>query len=135
MVRYTLPLLLLALAGCDAQHAHIFGDPPALTAREAAEISDTLKGLTPGKPQSCIEQSRVTQVQKYTNTILYEYSPREIYRVTTTPGCSGLRYGDILVTHTTTGELCSGDIVRTVSPGANMPSGTCALGMFTPYRR
>jgi hypothetical protein len=111
------------------------GNPSALTAKEASEINDLLKGLSPGEPQSCIQQTRVTQSHAFTNTILYEYSPREIYRVTTTPGCTGLRYGDIIVSRTPSGNLCRGDIIRTVSPGSSIPSGSCALGDFIPYRR
>ncbi|MGN6374125.1 MAG: hypothetical protein ACTHMG_01080 [Sphingomonas sp.] len=134
MTRRVLPLALLLLAGC-AGNSGAPHNPDALTAKEAGEIADTLKDLTPGKPQSCIDQSRIRDVQKYTDTILYVYSRREIYRNTPTPGCSGLRYGDIIVSRTTSDQLCRGDIIHTVAPGGSGPTGSCALGDFVPYRK
>jgi hypothetical protein len=126
---------VLLLAGCSTHQAGISGDPSGLTARESAEIADALKGMTPGQPVTCIDQSRIRDVRKFTNTILYQYSGREIYRVATTPGCTGLRYGDIIVSHTTSNQLCRGDIIRTRAPNGPGPTGSCALGPFVPYRR
>jgi hypothetical protein len=126
---------ILLLAGCAAQQGGASGDPAGLTAREAGKVAAALKGLTPGQPVTCIDQSRIRDTRKFTNTILYQYSPREIYRVTTTPGCTGLRYGDIIVSRTTTDQLCRGDIIRTAAPNGAGPTGTCALGSFVPYRR
>jgi len=133
VLRRVLLISILLLAGCSTQQAIDHGGGP--TPREAGEIADALKGLTPGAPVTCIDQSRVENVRKFTDTILYFYSPREIYRVTTTPGCTGLRYGDPIVSRTPTDRLCRGDIVRTVAPGAAGPTGSCALGSFVPYRR
>lgn len=135
MLRLVLSAAILLLAGCAAQQGGASGDPAGLTAREAGKIAAALKGLTPGQPVTCIDQSRIRDTRKFTNTILYQYSPREIYRVTTTPGCTGLRYGDIIVSRTTTDQLCRGDIIRTAAPNGAGPTGTCALGSFVPYRR
>lgn len=135
MIRRSLSVAIVLLAGCSAEHAAAPGDPDAQTARDAGKIAAALNGLTPGRPVSCIQQARIRDMKKFTNTILYEYSPREIYRVTTTPGCNGLRYGDIVISRTTTGQLCRGDIIRTAAPNGAGPTGTCALGSFVPYRR
>lgn len=132
MRRLALVSLSLLAAGCAAGA----DAPPGTTnPKQLAEIADALKGLTPGKPLTCIDQSRVQNIKTFENTILYQYSPREIYRNDTSGGCAGLRYGDIVVSRTPTGQLCRGDIIHTVSPGSNMPSGSCGLGSFIPYRR
>ncbi|TPG40476.1 hypothetical protein EAH79_11210 [Sphingomonas koreensis] len=123
--------LLLIVAGCAGS-----AEPSGATnPKQLAEIADALKGLTPGEPTSCIDQTRVRDVKKFENTILYQYSPREIYRNDVTPGCSGLRFGDPIVSRTVTSQLCRGDIIRTFSPGPNTPSGSCALNAFVPYKR
>jgi hypothetical protein len=132
MRRLALISLGLLLAGCAASA----DTPPGTTnPKQLAEIADALKGLTPGKPETCIDQTRVHNIKTFENTILYQYSPREIYRNDTSGGCAGLRYGDIVVSRTPTGQLCRGDIIHTVSPGSRTMSGACGLGSFVPYRR
>jgi isopentenyl phosphate kinase len=125
---------MLLLAGCAAT-AGPADNNGARDAKQIAKIDDALKGLTPGTPQSCIDQSLVRDVKKFQNTILYQYSRREIYRNNTSDGCSGLQYGDVIVSRTMTGQLCSGDIIHTVASGGPGLTGTCALGPFIPYRR
>lgn len=132
MYRLTLPILLL-LAGC-ATGAGDSGEG-ARQPKQIAKVAEALRGLTPGKPQNCIDQSRVQQIKTFENTILYEYSRREIYRNDTSAGCFGLRTGDIVVTRTPSGQLCQGEIIRTVDGGTRTPSGACGLGQFVPYRK
>jgi hypothetical protein len=126
-------IALVLLGGCataESQQAEA-----ERRARAEVEIADTLKGLTAGEPRDCIDQTRVHSVQKFVGTILYEYSPREIYRNNVSNGCFGLAHDDIIVSRTPTTRLCRGEIIETVSPGANMPSGSCVLGDFIPYTR
>jgi hypothetical protein len=125
---------LLLLTGCAA-HGAPGGQPSAMDAKQAAELASTLKGLTPGTPVQCIQQTRVTDMHKFPDMLVYEYSGREKYVNKTAGGCFGLKYGDIVVTRTISGELCSGDIIQTVSPNSRIPSGSCALTDFIPYRR
>lgn len=131
-MRWLALIVPVLLAGC----ATGTNSPPGTTnPKQLAEIADALKGLTPGEPKSCIDQTRVQNVKKFEGTILYVYSPREIYR-NDVDGCQGLRYGDPIVSKTYSGQLCRGDILRTFSPGApHMPSGSCALNSFVPYTR
>jgi hypothetical protein len=127
---FFIPVLL---AGCAANAGPSAG---TTNPKQVAKIADALKGLTPGKPVSCIDQTRIRDLKKFEGTLLYEYSPREIYRNDVDGGCSGLRYGDPVVSKTYSNQLCRGDIIRTFSPGTpNMPSGTCALNSFVPYTR
>jgi len=132
-MRWLALLIPAMLAGCAAGA----DAPPGTTnPKQLAEIADALKGLTPGEPVTCIDQTRVRDVKKFEGTILYQYSSREIYRNDVNGGCQGLRYGDIIVSRTTTNQLCRGDIIHTVSPGApGFPSGSCSLGSFVPYTR
>jgi hypothetical protein len=132
MMRWVALLFPVLIAGCAANAGPQTGtDDP----KQLAKIADALKGLTPGEPTACIDQTRVRDMKKFEGTILYEYSAREIYR-NDVSGCEGLRYGDPIVSKTYSGQLCRGDILRTFSPGAShMPSGSCALTSFVPYTR
>src|SRR3546814_11041499 len=112
----------MLLGGCaTAQNQAAEADRRA---KAEIQIADALKGLTPGEPKSCIDQTRVHNVRKFAGTIIYEYSPREKYRNNVSDGCFGLSRGDILVTKTPTTQLCRGELITTVSPGSRMPSGT-----------
>jgi hypothetical protein len=104
-------------------------------AKDKAQLDKALAGMTPGKPQDCIQPYRARDTSRIGDTILYKYSPREIYRVDTGGGCFGLRRGDAIVTKSTTGQLCRGDIVRTVDLVSHIPSGSCSFGAFIPYRK
>src|SRR3546814_8880230 len=86
----------MLLGGCaTAQNQAAEADRRA---KAEIQIADALKGLTPGEPKSCIDQTRVHNVRKFAGTIIYEYSPREKYRNNVSDGCFGLSRGDILVT-------------------------------------
>jgi len=132
-MRWLALVVPVLIAGCATDA----GAPPGTTnPKQLAEIADALKGLTPGEPVSCIDQTRVRDVKKFEGTILYVYSRREIYRNDVGSGCQGLRYGDPIVSRTPTSQLCRGDILRTFSPSTpSMPSGSCSLASFVPYRR
>lgn len=122
----------LSLVGCaGATDAPVANNP-----RQAERIAAALKGLLPGKPLTCIDQRRVQGTKRFDGTILYQYSPREIYRNNVTGGCVGLRYDDPILTRTPTTQFCRGDIIRTVSSSApHMVTGSCALGSFIHYTR
>ena len=74
-----LPLIALALLGGCAT-AHNQAADAERRAKAETEIADALEGLTAGEPEHCIDQTRVHTIHTYAGTILYEYSPREIYR-------------------------------------------------------
>ena len=129
-----LPLIALALLGGCASAQNQAAEAER-RAKAEAEIADTLEGLAAGEPRDCIDQTRVNNIETYAGTILYRVSQREIYRNNVSGGCFGLARGDIVVTRTATSQLCHGEIIHTVSPGSSIPSGSCALGDFIPYRR
>ncbi|MEK9211418.1 hypothetical protein [Sphingomonas sp. 2378] len=137
--RTLLPLTTMAaaIAGCTptpAQQARI--EQAAATNR--ADLTAALRGLTPGKPTQCIGQYTTRQVNAYGPTIVYTISPRLKFVSQTAGGCEGIGQrsrNDILVTRTTTGQLCSGDIAQTVDRTSGFFTGSCSFGAFVPYRK
>ena len=134
MYRLILPALLL-LGGATALSADSGDYAAKQAAREQADLDHQLAGLVPGKPQTCIDQRRLTDTIRVGDTLLYKMSGREIYRTDTGGGCFGLRRGDAIVTRSYSGELCRGDILRTVDLVSRTESGSCVFGDFVPYRR
>lgn len=73
----------------------------------------------------------------YGPTIVYTLSPRLKYVSETQGGCETIGQrgrNDILVTRTTTGQLCAGDIAQTVDRVSGFFTGSCSFGPFVPYR-
>jgi hypothetical protein len=132
-MRYLIAPLLAILGGCTLTPAQ-----QAAVARSDAvaqqDLAKELAGLEPGKPVSCLANYRARQLKGFGSTLVYVEGRNLKYRVEA-PGCEGVARGDILVTVSPTGQLCSGDLARTVSQTSRIPSGGCGLGEFTPYRR
>jgi hypothetical protein len=129
-------LTLVLLAGCTptmADRERMAQDQ----AHNQAKLDAALAGLTPGQPQSCVNPSdlRSANSEPYGNTILYKVSRNLIYRNDTSGGCFGLSRDDIIVTKSYTGQMCRGDIVRTIDRGSRMPSGSCVFGDFVRYQK
>jgi hypothetical protein len=70
----------------------------------------------------------------YRDKLIYRVSNKLVYVNQTTGGCQGVARGDALVTRQFQTRLCRGDIAQTVSLPPGIPTGSCALGDFTPYR-
>jgi hypothetical protein len=129
-------LTLVLLAGCAptmAQRERMAQDQ----ARDQAKLDAALAGLTPGQPQSCVNPTdlRSANTETFGNTILYKVTRNLIYRNDTSGGCFGLSRDDIIVTKSYTGQMCRGDIVRTIDRASRTPSGSCAFGDFVQYRK
>lgn len=115
---------------------------PAETARQAqdvaaqqADLQKALAGLVPGDTQSCLSNFQSTNLKAYGKTLIYRVSDGLKYRNDTAGGCENVARGDILVTISNGGQLCQGDIARTVQPVANITTGGCALGAFVKYSK
>lgn len=121
-----LPLAALLLAGATA----------ASTPDDATRFAEATAGLTPGEPVNCISAQRNSRGLKAIGPrLIYRVSRSLVYVNETAGGCEGVARGDILVTRSFTGGLCRGDIAQTVSYPAPIPTGSCALGAFVPYRK
>lgn len=132
----TLALAALALTGCTMS--------PAETARaqaradaDRAALGQKLAGLSPAETTDCLDNYRTTpaSLSAYGPALVYRVSDRLVYVNETAGGCEAVGRGDILVTRSNAGRLCRGDIGQTVIPGSSLPSGSCALGSFTAYRK
>lgn len=138
-IRPLLPfaIMAMAIAGCAPTPAERARMQQA-AATDQADLAAALRGLTPDKPTQCIGQYPTRQVNAYGPTIVYTISPRLKYVSQTAGGCEGIGQrsrGDILVTRTPTGQLCSGDIAQTVDRSSGFFTGSCSFGQFVPYRK
>ena len=129
------PALLAACAVTPAERAH----EQAAAADTQAKLAARLAGYTQRAPVECIQEFPNRQTTAYGAKILYSDQGGgrggTLYVNDTTGGCEGMGHGDYLVTVSHTGELCAGDIGRTFQQTSRIPTGSCALGKFTPYVR
>lgn len=131
------PMLLagcLLVGGCAVTPAEQARDRAA-AATVQQKLDARLAGLTPGPPTDCIAQYPAVHSEAYGAKIVYVVSDRLVYVNDTGGGCENMDRGDYLVTVSNQGRLCRGDIGRTFQPTVNIPTGSCALGSFTPYSR
>ena len=138
MPKIALALPALALVVACAQTPRDQARAAAEAERAEQDLSKELAGLTPGEPRGCLNTSETRNAQSrgYGTKIVYIVSPGVKYVTDAGPGCEGLgRRDDILVTTSPTGQLCRGDIARTIDRTSRFPTGSCAFGDFTPYRR
>lgn len=134
MYRYILPALLL-MGGASALSADSNGWRARQAADDQVKLDKALAGLVPGKPVSCIDPRRYPNTTRIGDKILYGETGRNVFVTDTGGGCFGLRRGDAIVTKSTIGQLCRGDIVQTVDLLSRTPSGSCVFGDFVPYTR
>jgi hypothetical protein len=123
---------IVLLAACTDQ-------PPAeMTASDQTKLNAALANYEQsGPPVSCVIQRDLGGNKSVgEGAIIFEGKTSANLWVNRPPaGCPPLDFGRALVTHTTTGQLCSGDIATVLDPVAHMTYGGCGLGEFTPYRR
>ena len=133
MLRFALPVAALILSSCAATPAQV-ARQQADTARDLAKLEKRLVGYTPGKTVDCIRPINAN-VDIYGDTLVYRDTGSRLYRTTTSGGCFGLKRDDIIVTRSYNGQLCRGDIVRTVDRTNGFSSGACSFGDFVTYTR
>lgn len=100
-----------------------------------ARYQKLIAGKIAGEPQTCID-TRFTrpQLSAYGTKLVYRVSNKLVYVSETGGGCHNVERGDTLVTRQFQTRLCRGDIAQTVDLPARVPTGSCALGPFIPYR-
>lgn len=123
------PLIALA-AGC------VPAEPVELSAAEQNELSVALAGRAPGPAVSCVSLRDIRGNRSVgEGAILFEGVGGTVYVNRPPAGCPDLRETRTLITRTTTGQLCRGDIATVSDLTSGMQYGSCGLGDFTPYRR
>ena len=123
-----LVIVAAAIAGCST------APEPGRSAEAAATLDRTLAGRIAGQPMSCLppygRQEMITIDQ---NTILFK-SGRTVFRNDLrSGGCANLGGSYSLVTNSSSGRLCSGDIAQVADIRNGITVGSCVLGDFVPY--
>jgi len=105
------------------------------TAQAAAPSLDkALAGRTPGKPESCIQQTFIDQTDMFDGAILYRMKTGQDY-LNRPPQCSQLRPNRGIISSTPSSSICRGDIIQVVDFASRFNYGGCGLGDFVPYPR
>jgi hypothetical protein len=133
-MRYLMTFAAAAALGAAAVVAAP-AQKPAKPDRDRIAYEKLLAGKTPGPAQNCID-TRWTrpQLTAYQGKLLYRVSKKLVYVTDTGGGCEAVTRGDTIVTRQFQTQLCRGDIAQTVNLPARIPSGSCAMGDFVPYR-
>lgn len=122
----------LAVAGCVNGPTD-----PRVEQANADELAKALAGYAQSGPaQSCVQLRDLRGNRSAGDAIVFEgQSSATLYVNRPAGGCPSLDYGRALVTRTTTGQLCRGDIADIVDPVSHTNFGGCGLGDFVPYKR
>lgn len=123
--------LILVAAGAAA-----FAAPAApRDDREAAKIERALAGLTPGRPQTCINPDRSGGSSRHGDTLLIKDRSGVTYLSRFPEGCAPRNDNYAMISRRPTSQVCQGDIVQFKDLASGAFGGACAYGAFTPYRR
>lgn len=132
---FILPFASLLLCGTVSASS---ASRDARHAKEEARLQKELAGLTPGKPQHCIELRHTNGPRSFENgkgTLLFRVSRKLVYRTDTHGNCNGIGRDRALVTRIFGGSrLCRGDIAQSADLVAGFTTGSCAMGDFVPYK-
>ncbi|MBK6800051.1 hypothetical protein [Novosphingobium sp.] len=105
---------------------------PRLTPEQRLE--KLLAGRTAGEPVSCISTYNSRELEVLDKTALVFGHGNTIY-VNRPANAADIDDDDILVTRTSTSQLCKLDIVTTVDRSGHFQTGFLNLGDFVPYKR
>ncbi len=123
-------LATLAAAACAP------AAPLEMTEAAQSQLAEELRGRVAGPPVSCVSQHLLRGNRSIgEGAIIFDSTSNLLYVNRPPAGCPELRHGRALVTRTSTGQLCRGDIASVLDTASGMQFGSCGLGDFTPYRR
>ncbi|AJP70812.1 hypothetical protein [Sphingomonas hengshuiensis] len=101
----------------------------------AGQRRDTVPEATPaGKPVSCLRLTDVREsIVRDGQTIDFVTRGGKVYRNTLDGGkCPGLDFERRFLHKTSTGDLCSVDIITVLNAPGIQPGASCGLGPFQP---
>ena len=136
MAKALISFMLAASAGAAAMScAHAADESrPGPYTREQIQLEKELARLTPQPQVDCIDtRFRNVSLRAIGNRLVYRENRNRIFVSETAGGCENVARGDALVTRQFGPRLCRGDIATTVDRAARFPTGSCAIGPFTPY--
>jgi len=100
-----------------------------------AELAKMIGTRTAGPPEHCLPLMRGNSSTTIEGVgIVYQVGSK-LYVNRFRGNCPMLTWDRIIVTQTTTGQICRGDIARIVSRTPVIDVGSCIFGDFTPYSR
>src|SRR6187551_68174 len=132
-MRSVIPLLIVgALTGCTYAPAH---QAPMVDQRAQARLNQLLAGKVPGRPQSCLAHFRADDMVVIDDyTIAFRDGTNRVWLNKPPGGCNLLSAGPYaLVTHTSIGSTCRGDIASVMDTINHASVGSCVFSDFVPY--
>ena len=105
---------------------------PKLTPQE--RLDKLLEGREAGKPVNCISHWDTRDMQVLDKTAIV-YGWGNVIYVNRPKNVESLDDDDIMVTRTSSSQLCDLDIVQTVDRTGHFITGFVSLNEFVPYRR
>lgn len=129
----TMRKIAIALAAVAAlSGAAVLEAKPKLTPQE--RLDKLLEGREAGKPINCISHWDTREMQVLDKTAIV-YGWGNVIYVNRPKNAESLDDDDIMVTKTSSSQLCDLDIVHTVDRTGHFTTGFVSLGEFVPYRR
>ncbi|WP_257545488.1 hypothetical protein [Sphingopyxis sp. DBS4] len=99
------------------------------------QLEKLLEGRVAGKPQDCINLATAGSSQVIDKTAIVYRAGDTLWVNRPRGGADQLNDDDILVTKTSSSQLCSIDVVQLHDRMSHMYSGFVSLGEFVPYRK
>jgi hypothetical protein len=99
------------------------------------KLQELLKGRVAGKPVSCLSLSTLRESEIIDGTAIVYHSGSTLYVNRPRSDAKWLDSDDILLTKTSSGELCSIDTVYLLDRTTHFTRGFVSLGEFVPYAR
>ena len=121
--------LALTMGACST------GSDYEIRADRPSRLDRMLEGREAGPPVRCVNQRDLRGTRSADGAIVFDGPRNTLYVNRPAGGCPNLDFGRVLVTRSTTGRLCSGDIARVIDPVSRSWHGSCGLAEFTPWRR
>ena len=102
-----------------------------LTAASDSQVPDATPN---GKPVNCLQLSRIQNTRIHSDQVIdFHVSGGKVYRNTLPQRCPGLGFEERYLHKTSTGDICSNDIITVLHAGGGMIEGpSCGLGKFQP---
>ncbi|HEX8668608.1 MAG TPA: hypothetical protein VF727_09595 [Allosphingosinicella sp.] len=128
-MRKLIPLLIGSLVLASSP---VLAGPP----KGEAKLAKALQGRVAGEPVDCLYLQDIRSSRIIDRTaIVYEGRGGKLYVNRPDAGADALDGFDVLVTHTSTGQLCDVDVVQLYDPSAQFQTGLVFLGRFVPYTK
>ncbi|MCW3846489.1 hypothetical protein OF829_04505 [Sphingomonas sp. LB-2] len=83
-----------------------------------------------GTPVDCIPLSHIRNTRVRSDQVIDYYVGRKVYRNTLPMRCPGLGFEQRYLHKTSTGDICSHDIITVLEASGNMPGPSCGMGKF-----